>query len=498
MRGRGCVRHGARASQAFMISSKTRVLTSLGFLGLLIACGLSACSSKSDGVGGDASGGKGGTDGSSGSGGKGGHSTVGASGEAGEANPAAGEGGAGGAAGIDTGGAAGAAGADSGGEAGGVGSCNANLQIDSANCGRCGHSCGTADCSDGLCYAEPVLVPDPTVAELTKSGYNQRTFFSAGNLYAWENVEDSTQTPDLRYRLLRASTTPTTLPTKGTIVQDIPDDGSAPYFVNAVNFDATYLYQCTTAGGTRVALSANAAAPTVIFKAPVANLECNDIAIGSTALFISSHDTVAGKDTLYTIPIASLGPNAVPTLVPNVGLRDNNIFALTVVGSDLFWMENDLSQNATPPNLVTAPTAGLAPGAKPTKIDADLGNQSASIASDGQYLYWTDTHGALGEVRRTKLPYVPGATPEALLQNLDALDPGILMDANWLYVMEANNEIGNVIYRVAKDGSTSDTLGIAFVHDSAQHKGLQMTGVDANYVYFLLFDGIVGRLPKRP
>jgi hypothetical protein len=474
--------------------SKTRVLTSVGFVGLLVACGASACSSKSD-AGASSTGGSG-TGGESASG-NGGQSASGAGGEPGADNAGASEGGAGGSG--TSGGSAGSGGsADSGGTAGSGGSCNANLQTDPANCGSCGHSCGTADCSDGLCYAEPVLVPDPTVDELTESGYNHRTFFDAGNLYAWEKVDDAAQNPDLRYRLLRAPAAPATLPTAGSIVQDIPDDGSAPYFVDAVNFDATYLYQCTTTGGTRVALNSNAAAPTVIFKAPVANIDCNDIAIGTTALFISSHDIVAGKDTLYTIPIASLGPNAVPTLVPNIGVRDNDIFSLTVVGSDLYWIENDLSLAATPPNLVTAPTAGLAAGGKPTKIDADLGSESASIASDGSYLYWTDTHGAIGEVRRTKLPYVVGATPEALLQDLDGVNPGIIMDANYLYVMEENNPIGNVVYRVAKDGSTSDALGIAFVHDSAQHKALQMTGVDASYVYFLLFDGIIGRLPNKP
>ena len=476
-----------------MTLSKTRAVTSLGVLGLLVALGAGACSSKSDSGGGA---GDGATDGGSdgaGASGKGGHSAAGSgaggsenAGEAGDSPAGAGSG------------EGGAAGADTVGGSAGEATCDANLQTDSNNCGRCGHSCGTADCSDGLCYAEPVLVPNPTVAELTQSGYNQRTFFSAGNLYAWEKVDDAALDPDLRYRLLRTPVAPATLPTPGVVVQDIPDDGSAPYFVDAVNYDSTYLYQCTTAGGTRVPLNANAAEPTVIFKAPVAGIDCNDIAIGGSALFISSHNVVAGKDTLYTLPLNSLGPNAVPTLVPNIGPRDNDIFSLTVVGNDLYWIEKDLSLNATPPNLVTAPTVGVAAGGKPTQIDADLGNESASIASDGAYLYWTDTHGAIGELRRTPLPYTAGAAPEPLLKDLDGLNPGILMDSKYLYVMEANNPSGNIVYRVAKDGSTSDQLGIAFVNDGAQHKGLQMTGVDAKYVYFLLFDGIIGRLPVKP
>jgi len=485
-----------------MISSKTRVLTSLGVIGLLAACGAEACSSKSDSGGGAGSGATaaGGSSGANGAG-KGGQNTAGSNAGGSQTGGEAGNDTVGGSAGAGTD-EGGAAGAEAGGSGGTGATCNANLQTDPKNCGRCGHSCGTADCSSGLCNAEPVLVPKPVVAELTESGFSRRTFFSAGNLYAWEKVEDSTQNPDLRYRLLRtpapAAALPAT-PAPGTIVQDIPDDGSAPYFVDAVNYDASYLYQCTTTGGTRVPLNGTAAAPTVIFKAPVANIDCNSIAVGPTALFISSHNTVAGKDTLYTLPLTSLGPNAVPTLVPNIGARDNDIFALTVVGTNLYWMENDLSQTAKPPNLVTAPSSGLAAGAKPTKIDEDLGSESASIASDGSYLYWTDTHGGpFGEVRRTKLPFVPGTKPEAVLQNLDGVNPGIVMDANYLYVMESNNELGTIVYRVAKDGSTADQLGIGVVFNPSEHKGLQMTGVDANYVYFLLFDGILARLPNKP
>jgi len=491
-----------------MISSKTRVLTSLGVIGILSACGAGACSSKSDGGGGAGTGATaaGGSSGASaGSAGKGGQNTAGSDAGGSHTGGEAGNDTAGGSAGAAAGegGAAGAeaGGSETGGSAGTGATCNANLQTDAQNCGRCGHSCGTADCSGGLCNAEPVLVPKPIVAELTESGFSRRTFFSASSLYAWEKVQDSTLNPDLRYRLLRTPAPAVALPAtpaSGAIVQDIPDDGSAPYFVDAVNYDAAYLYQCTTTGGTRVPLNGTAAAPTVIFKAPVANIDCNAIAVGPTALFISSHNTVAGKDTLYTLPLTALGPNAVPTLVPNIGARDNDIFALTVVGTNLYWMENDLSQAAKPPNLVTAPSSGLAAGGKPTKIDEDLGSESASIASDGSYLYWTDTHGAIGELRRTKLPFVPGSKPEAVLQNLDGVNPGIVMDANYLYVMESNNELGTIVYRVAKDGSTSDQLGIGEVFNPSEHKGLQMTGVDANYVYFLLFDGILARLPNKP
>jgi hypothetical protein len=144
---------------------------------------------------------------------------------------------------------------------------------------------------------------------------------------------------------------------------------------------------------------------------------------------------------------------------------------------------------------MTAPVTGGAP----VTIDMDLGNSSASVASDGSYLYWTDTHGLVGELRRTPLPYVPGAQPQALMSSLDGVNPGIALDSTYAYIMEANGDLGNVVYRVKKDGSTSDSLGIALIDDvNGQHKGLQLTGVDASFVYFLLFDGLVARLPLTP
>ncbi len=475
-----------------MTLSKTHAVTSIGVLGLLVALGVGACSDKSDGNntgGGGADGADAGAGGKGGSSGKGGGTSAGDAGESAAGAATAGDTGEGGAAGADTGGGM-----------AGAGTCDANTQTDSANCGTCGHSCGTAECSGGRCYAEAVIVPKPIVNELTLSGYNQRTFLSGGNLYAWERVEDATQDPDVRIRALRAPTT-TAIPTTGSVVQDIAGTTAQGYIVQAVNYDSTYLYQCTSIGGTRVALDASAAEPTVIFKEPVADNDCNDIVVGSTALFISSHDVTHGKDTIYTIPIANLAPTAVPTLVPNIGERDNDIYFLTAVGDNLYWMENDLAAGVK--HLVTAPAAGLPANGKPTEIDADLGNESASIASDGSYLYWTDAHGAIGELRRTKLPYVAGANIEHMMTDIDGTRAGIVLDDKYAYIMEANNPDGNMVYRVAKDGPTdaphdSDLLGVGFVNDDAQHKGLQMTGVDSKYVYFLLFDGIVGRLPVKP
>jgi len=481
-----------------MNSSKTRALSCLGAFAVLAACSAGACT-KSDPAADDAGGTSAGGTANAGRGGRspgGGAGGIGVAGAEAGAAESAGEGGV---AGDSTGGTGGTGAEETAGAGAGAvgGACGADLQNDRNNCGRCGKVCES--CEGGTCTPRVVLYPNPTVNANTSIGFNRRTVLVGSYVYAWEKVSDATQTLDLRYRVLRASTTPTNPPSSGSIVQDIPDDASFDYFVEAVSYDATYSYQCTTAGGTRVLLSASAATPTQIFKSPVAGQDCSAIAVSDTAVFMFSHDTTGGLDTLYTLPLASASATAVPTLVPNIGTRLTPVASLTVVGANIFWLENDLSQNAAPPNLVMAPTAGLAQGAVPTKIDSDLGNNSASIASDGSYLYWTDTHGVVGELRRTKLPYVANATPEVLLTDLDTVNPGLVMDANYVYLMEGNGDRN--VWRVRKNGSAADVLGVAFVQDATgggQHQGLQMTGVDANYVYFLLNDGLIARLPNVP
>jgi len=341
-----------------------------------------------------------------------------------------------------------------------------------------------------------VINPSPTVNEAVNAGFNRRTHLLNGNVYAWEKVNDATQTPDLRYRLLRASSTPATPPTAGTVVSDVAN-ASTNYFVSSVTYDDTYFYQCTSKGGTRVPLSASNATPTQIFGYPAgvtaSTFECVSIVVTATDIFFVNREVVAGIDKIYKLPLASIGPTAVPTLVPNIGNRDR-ITSLTVSGANFFWFEIVLADNASSPRLVTAPITGAAP----ITIDKDLGNNSATVVSDGAFLYWTDTHGGIGEVRRTPLPYVANAVPQKLMQDLDGVRAGIVMDAANVYVMEANNPSGNYVYKIKKDGSGSKDLGIAFVNNNGQHKGLQMTGVDATHVYFLLFDGIVARLPIGP
>ncbi len=341
-----------------------------------------------------------------------------------------------------------------------------------------------------------VINPSPTVNEAVQAGFNRRTHLLNGNLYAWEKVNDATQTPDLRYRLLRAPSTPATPPAAGTVVSDVANDTSN-YFVDSVTFDDTYSYQCTSKGGTRVALNSNNATPTKIFTYPAGVtatiFSCVNIVVTATDLFIVNREIVAGIDKIYRLPLASISPTAVPVLIPNIGNRDR-VTGLHVAGANLYWFEIVLADNASSPRLVTAPITGAAP----VTIDKDLANNSATVVSDGAFLYWTDTHGAIGEVRRTPLPYVPNAVPQKLMRDLDGIRAGIAMDATNVYVMEANNAAGNYVYKIKKDGSASKDLGIAFVNNNGQHKGLQMTGVDSTHVYFLLFDGIVARLPIGP
>jgi hypothetical protein len=68
--------------------------------------------------------------------------------------------------------------------------------------------------------------------------------------------------------------------------------------------------------------------------------------------------------------------------------------------------------------------------------------------------------------------------------------------ATYVYVMEGQSR---EVLRAKKDGTGDiDHPGVAFFEDDAQHLGFAMTGVDANFVYFQLDDGLIARLPNAP
>ena len=133
----------------------------------------------------------------------------------------------------------------------------------------------------------------------------------------------------------------------------------------------------------------------------------------------------------------------------------------------------------------------------PTVVDTDLGSGSgAALANDGTFIYWTVNVGNSGTVRRAPLAtLVPSTTDVA--QDVDSFK-GLLVSGQYVYFMEGQSR---EVFRAKSDGSAGkEALGNAFVQDTggAQHLGFFMTGVDANFVYFQLDDGLIARLPNAP
>jgi hypothetical protein len=273
----------------------------------------------------------------------------------------------------------------------------------------------------------------------------------------------------------------------------VPD--AAP-FVTAVTFDAGNVYQCSSAGVSKLSLAATGAVPTPFFQAPTiaGGFECGAIVITANAAYLTHHDITGGKDTIYTLALPPASPNAVPTLIPNIGPRSSPLGSLTALGTRLFWTENDLSVNSLPPNLVTVPVSG----GQPTVLDSDLGsNTGVAIAGDASSVYWTDTHGFVGQVRSAPLNSLVSTSIAVVAKELDTVYPRMALDSDYVYFMA---ESARIVFRAKKDGSgEQESLGSAFVSDdNGDHKGFAMTGVDASFVYFLLDDGLIARLPKVP
>ena len=465
-----------------------RAFTSVGILAVVAGSCFAACSSSSSDDSASAGTSSGGTTGGTSNGGTTGNSggKSGGTGKAGAGN-----------AGTANNGDAGDTGNNGGSGGGGATCVGANTQTDAKNCGHCGKVCESNDCEMGECTPVVVLYPstaNPETIDSTIPDDVMTTALISGNVYEWEQTQDSPLADDLRYTTLRASSTPTTPPSAGVAVADLPRTAPAPS-IGAVTYDATSIYQCGSAGVTKTPLNASGATPTKIVAAPTVTdgFACNAITVTATTIFMVDDDTATGKDMIYSIPVASANGTNVPTLVPNIGARDRNITNLTVIGTNLYWYDRDVAGDSQA-QLMTAPVTG----GVPKMIDHSLGSSGGlGLGTDGTYLYYTANIGNVGELRRAPLAtLVPEASPIA--GNIDSFK-GLVVNGGYVYFMEG---ISREVFRVKSDGSGDvSPLGVAFVEtdDNSEHKGVNMTGVDANYVYFLLdTGGLIARLPSTP
>jgi hypothetical protein len=370
--------------------------------------------------------------------------------------------------------------------------CQADLQNDPQNCGRCGRSCGGATCSRGLC--DPLLVLDAQEEPYGPTQNQLVTFVDHGAVYEWEY----TTTLANHYVVQRAPTTPASPPSMGVVIQDVPSQPS----IDAAAFDPTYVYEAiegTAAGAKgqvarkRLDRADGTGAGARMFSLP-ADLKWDNLAIAADAIYLTGTTTLNGPDhpepdttTIYRMALADVTAdgNALPTALPQLAGRNQSITDLTVVGGHLFWLEYDLASSDY--LVFTAPVGGGAP----VQLD-DASTSDSSFTTDGTYVYWTEAN-ALGNLMRCPLANLD-AQHVAPVAAIESAREGIVASGPYVYVMAFPDP--RPVYRVTTATGAMEELGDIEIPPS--EKGTRVIGVDAGFVYVTTTDAKVWRIPNAP
>jgi hypothetical protein len=321
---------------------------------------------------------------------------------------------------------------------------------------------------------------------------------TSSTVYEWQYVDDGTQDPEFRSRLVSGALDVHVPPAPvGKVLMDLPVPPGGTEYPRSATFDATHLYVATYSGVTGKLLGSNAAAAPV-FTFP-AQFDCENLAVTPTTFYMTQH-AVTGNSTpqaFYKVANPPASAATKPTAITGLGGRDQ-ITDLLVVGNNLFWIENNLAEGSK--EVLTAPITGLAGNANPTVLDPQVYTTEASLASDGEYLYWTVHVEPAGRVRRVKLTTLSADMAEDVSDQFDSPVEGIGIDADYVYFMDRYG----TLYRALKTGGPNEELGDTNVESPEQValRGGRVIGVDDKFVYFALNDGslgrAVGRLPKVP
>jgi hypothetical protein len=367
--------------------------------------------------------------------------------------------------------------------------CQANLQNDPDNCGRCGKSCGGGDCIQGLCEAMLVLDAQespygPTLNELS-------TFVDQGKIYEWLY----TTTNATHYVLQTAPTTPASTVSKGTSIQDVPNDPT----IDAVAFDSVYVYEAVEGdpgaqgqvARKKLDGSENEGAATKLFSLP-ADLVWKNIAVTPTVIYLTGKTKLNGPthpdpDTtaFYRITMPVANATAAPTTITGLAGRNELVTDLTVIGTHLFWLEYDLPTSDY--FVYTAPTTG-----GPAVQLGDGNTSESSFTSDGTYVYWSEINDA-GRLMRCPLANLDMVHAKAVTEIASARE-GIFAKGQYVYVMELPDP--RPLYRVNTSNGDRELLGN--VEPTPSEKGTRVIGVDSDFVYMTSIDAKVWRLPNTP
>jgi hypothetical protein len=257
-----------------------------------------------------------------------------------------------------------------------------------------------------------------------------------------------------------------------------------------VNFNSGYLYYTMPTGVFRKKLdtSDGTGAGTKVFTLDTGRIWNNLTIAGGKAYVAGEVDTNMIdqiKVAIYSIALPVANASTKPTLIAGLGALADRISDLTVINGHIFWLQYD--RLGTTHNLLwTVPVAG----GTPVQLD-DVGNAIGStIVSDssGAYVYW-NTGSSVGKVKRCPIANLDTQHIEDLA-DINNAQEGLVVDDDYVYVLETSDVLGTPVYRAKKDGSGQELI-------SYLPGGFQMNAVDDKFLYMTDFYGLVYRLSKE-
>ncbi|WP_394843948.1 hypothetical protein LZC95_43705 [Pendulispora brunnea] len=180
---------------------------------------------------------------------------------------------------------------------------------------------------------------------------------------------------------------------------------------------------------------------------------------GTNLYYLAAADDKAKVDVMR-IPAAGGKPTKVAT-----GDRSARVLFIAADAKYVYWPEAG--------RLVKAPVGGGEPKEVAKVVYA------WAAASDGNYLYWSDSPGEnMGTIRRIKLegPSGPGTAVETLASGF-SFPVGLALDDKSVFFVNYDAEDG-AVYRVAKTGGTTATLIRGQKHP-------KRIAVDERHVYWI-------------
>ena len=292
--------------------------------------------------------------------------------------------------------------------------CTASVDTDSANCGRCGHSCLGGSCVSGVCQPVAFATGQGPVKDLS----------AAGGVVCWDNDEVSGANPiegAVKCQKTSGSSSPLTISSGAQLAGGLVADSNDVYFSSNLR------------GGLGEADESPllAAQPAQLFDLTpnLPNTLMEGVAVNSAGAIYFG----AGGNIL-SVPV---GGGTVSTLVS--GATPSSTLSLTADISNVYWVSDHVWRASTL-------------GASPVALAA-TSSGAGGIAVDSANVYWTD-------VSTSNVMTVPIAGGTAVsLSPSESSTPvtGIAVDVTGVYWATGGPSSGAVL-RARLGGGTVETL----------------------------------------